>query len=131
MSENQAIAIEQLMVSNMVKNHKLSKHILDASWGKMREYLKYKCVASNHCKLILADPYYPSTQLCSCCGVNPDEKIKLGVTKWTCSNCGTTHQRDDNAAKNLQNLAIDLIKTLDLFNKPEAIILAPAYRQTA
>ena len=104
-SENQAIAIESLSVKNMSKNRKLSKHVMDAAWGKMRVQLIYKCIASQHCKLFLADPFYPSTQLCSCCGVRPKEKLKLGTRKWTCTNCGSTHQRDHNAAKNLEILA--------------------------
>lgn len=103
--ENQAVAIESLAVKNMSKNRKLAKHILDASWGRMREMLKYKCVASQHCKLFLAHPYFPSTQLCSDCHMRPKEKLKLGTRKWTCTNCGSIHQRDHNAAKNLELLA--------------------------
>lgn len=103
--ENQAIAIERLFVKNMVKNRHLAKHILDAGWGIMREQLKYKAIASQHCLLVLADPYYPSTQLCSECGQKPLDKIKLGVVQWTCSYCNTTHGRDLNAAKNLEILA--------------------------
>jgi putative transposase len=103
--ENQAVAIESLAVKNMSKNRKLSKHIMDAAWGKMRDQLKYKCIASQHCKLFLADPYYPSTQLCSVCCTKPKEKLKLGTRKWACTNCGSIHQRDHNAAKNLENLA--------------------------
>lgn len=103
--DNQAIAIESLQVVNMVKNRSLSKHILDAGWGTFRQYLQYKCRASQHCLLFLADPYYPSTQLCSICGTRPNEKVKLGVKAWTCRNCGTPHHRDRNAAKNLEILA--------------------------
>jgi putative transposase len=55
--------------------------------------------------LFLADPYYPSTQLCNVCYTKPKEKLKLGTRKWTCVGCKTTHQRDVNAAKNLENLA--------------------------
>ena len=125
--ENQAIAIERLIIKNMVKNHKLAKHILDASWGKMRDYLKYKSIASNHCKLFLADPYFPSTQLCSQCGTRPKEKIKLGVTKWTCCNCGTNHQRDHNAAKNLQILAISQFKMCEVMGIKESVVLTENY----
>lgn len=103
--ENQAIAIESLQIKNMVRNRKLSKHILDAGWGIMREQLKYKCTASQHCKLILADPYFPSTQLCHVCNTKPKLKLSLGTRKWTCSNCQSVHQRDFNASKNLEILA--------------------------
>lgn len=122
--ENQAVAIESLTVKNMSKNRKLSKHILDASWGKMREQLKYKCVASQHCKLFLAHPYYPSTQICSDCHTRPKEKLKLGTRKWICANCGSIHQRDHNAAKNLENL----VRSHLPYIKPESnIILTESY----
>ena len=112
--ENQAICVENLKVSNMVRNPKLAKHISDAGWGMFKEMLMYK--ANPGCKLYLADPFYPSTQLCSCCGKIPEVKIALGVKKWTCLYCGTLHHRDDNAAKNLLSLAVKhhvICKTLD------------------
>jgi putative transposase len=125
--ENQAVAIESLQVKNMVKNHKLAKHITDAGWGMMREQLVYKTIASNHCKLILADPYYPSTQLCSDCGVKPAERVKLGVTKWTCCNCGSVHERDHNAAKNLEQLALRELLMAKQMKSDKPIILAGRY----
>lgn len=103
--ENQAICIESLKVCNMLKNHKLAKHIADAGWGEMRRQLVYKAIASQHCTLVLADPYYPSTQLCSTCHHTPSVKIKLGVTKWVCEYCGAVHERDNNASLNLELLA--------------------------
>ena len=110
--ENQAICVENLKVSNMVRNPKLAKHISDAGWGMFKEMLMYK--ANPGCKLYLADPFYPSTQLCSCCGKKPEVKIALGVKKWTCLYCGVLHQRDDNAAKNLRSLAERHHKTCKL-----------------
>lgn len=105
--ENQAIAIESLQVSNMIRNRHLAKHIGDAGWGMMRQMLMYKAIHSGGgCRIFLADPYYPSTQLCSSCGVKPQLKIKLGVTKWICGHCGAHHHRDHNAAKNLAQLAL-------------------------
>ena len=101
--ENQAICVENLKVANMVKVPSLAKHISDAGWGMFKQMLMYK--ANPGCKLYLADPFYPSTQTCSCCGKKPEVKIALGVKKWTCLHCGTLHQRDDNAAKNLYSLA--------------------------
>lgn len=126
--ENQAIAIERLMIGNMVKNHKLAKHILDASWGKMREYLTYKAIASQHCVIILADPYYPSTQLCSTCGWKPSNRIKLGVTSWKCEHCGDIHSRDLNAAVNLELLGRSLLKQETLLGHHHNVIIAPNYR---
>lgn len=103
--ENQAIGVEDLKVSNMVQNPKLAKHISDAGWGLFKTMLLNKVSSNDGCKLYLADPYYPSTQLCSCCGKHPIEKIKLGVKQWTCPHCGADHHRDDNAAQNLALLA--------------------------
>lgn len=127
--DNQAIAIERLGISNMARNHKLAKHILDAAWGSMREQLIYKVVASQHCKLILADPYYPSTQLCSVCGIKPDTKIKLGTLSWQCSNCHTVHQRDANASMNLEILARSELHRQRLLGDNASIILANRYVQ--
>lgn len=103
--ENQAVGIESLLVKNMIRNRHLSKHIADAGWGEMRRQLVYKAIASQHCMLVLADPYYPSTQLCSLCGSKPKVKIPLATRKWKCSSCGEVHQRDQNAAMNLEILA--------------------------
>lgn len=125
--ENQAIAIERLMIGNMVKNHRLAKHILDAAWGKMREYLIYKSIASQHCVIILADPYYPSTQLCSTCGWKPYNRIKLGVSSWKCENCGDLHSRDFNAAINLERLGKSLLTQKRLLGHCHNVIIAKNY----
>ena len=101
--ENQAIAVENLKVANMVRNPHLAKHISDAGWGMFKQMLMYKANAG--CKLYLADPFYPSTQLCSCCGKKPEVKFGLGTRNWICTHCLTTHQRDENAALNLKLLA--------------------------
>ena len=105
-SKNQAICIENLNVAGMSKNSRLAKHILDASFGYIRQLLTYKVVDSAWCRLLIADRYYPSTQLCSHCGSKPKPKIKLGVDRWVCQSCGAIHARDDNASQNLEKLAI-------------------------
>lgn len=125
--ENQAVAIESLQVKNMVKNHNLAKHIADAAWGEMRRQLVYKAVASRHCLLVLADPYYPSTQLCSHCSSKPSSKIKLGVVEWTCEYCGTVHARDNNAAKNLELLARSYQNQKQMLSESIAVVLAKPY----
>jgi len=123
--ENQAIGIESLQVRNMVRNHRLAKHIADASWFKFREMLMYKAAFSTGCKIYLADPYFPSTQLCNSCGIKPTEKLTLGTRKWTCVHCGATHQRDHNAALNLKNLAERMHTSWR--DRPESVIVSPAY----
>lgn len=126
--ENQAVAIEQLNVSGMIRNKKLSKHIADAGWRTFRDQLVYKIKETEHGKLVLADPFLPSTQTCSTCLTRPTVKIKLGVTKWTCSRCNSTHQRDLNAAKNLEIYLRSILKNW----KPGVkILLADSYRVIA
>lgn len=122
--ENQAIGIETLQVANMARNRRLAKHIMDAGWVTMRTQLMYKCINSQFTKLILADPYFPSTQLCHVCLVKPAIKLKLDTRKWTCLNCNTVHQRDNNAAMNLAHLASGYL-TLD---RPERIYRTNPYR---
>lgn len=123
-SENQAIAIERLMVKNMIRNRHLAKHIADAGWGRFKELLQYKTLETDKGKLLLADPYFPSTQLCSFCGRKPTDKIKLGVTKWKCLHCKAIHQRDLNAARNLE---IYLRATLKNWTDKAKIMLADRY----
>lgn len=96
--ENQAVYIEDLSVRNMVKNHTLARSISDASWSELRRQLEYK--AQWYGRTVVAiDRFYPSSKTCSACGVIL-EKLPLNIRTWTCR-CGTTHDRDINAAKNI------------------------------
>ncbi|MFD4372642.1 RNA-guided endonuclease InsQ/TnpB family protein [Streptomyces sp. NPDC058486] len=98
--ENQTIVIEGLTVRNMVKNHTLARAISDASWSEFRCLLEYKAAWYGR-EVIAVDRFFPSSRLCSHCG-SLQEKMPLGVRTWTCESCGTTHDRDVNAAKNLK-----------------------------
>jgi len=101
------IVIETLKPKNMSKNHKLASSILDSSFGKIRDTLKYKCSwAGIH--LIMAPTFYASSRYCRVCGHKHNE-LKLSDREWTCSNCGVHHDRDVNAAKNLQYYALWLM----------------------
>jgi len=95
--ENQALAVEDLNVRNMVKNHSLARAISDASWSEFRRMLEYK--ADWHGRTVIAlDRFYPSSKTCSACGAIA-AKMPLNVRAWECASCGTVHDRDVNAAK--------------------------------
>jgi putative transposase len=96
--DNQTIVIEDLTVRNMVTNHRLARAISDAGWRQFRTMLAYK--ADWHGRdLIAVDRWFPSSKLCSACGVLA-EKMPLTVRTWTCR-CGAVHDRDVNAARNI------------------------------
>lgn len=96
------ICVENLNVKGMVKNHKLAKHITDASWGTFVQFLSYKCELNDK-MLVKIGRYYPSSQSCSECGYVNKEVKDLKVREWTCPHCGKHHDRDVNAAKNILN----------------------------
>lgn len=96
--ENQTLVIEDLTVRNMVKNRKLARAISDAAWAQFRSMLEYKAAWYGR-NLIAVDRWFPSSKLCSACGALR-ATMPLNVRTWRCD-CGTTHDRDVNAAKNL------------------------------
>lgn len=93
------IVCEDLNVKGMIKNHKLSKHIADASWGNFVTLLQYKCDWYGK-QLIKVNRFFPSSKCCSDCGwIN--QELKLSDREWTCKSCGVIHDRDWNASKNI------------------------------
>lgn len=106
--ENQVIYLEDLNVKGMVKNRCLSKSISDASWSEFVRQLKYKAKWRNK-KIVQLGRFEPSSKLCSICGFKNNE-LKLHQREWKCINCGTRHDRDVNAAKNIAKLGQDMSK---------------------
>jgi putative transposase len=93
------IAIEDLAVSNMVRNRRLARAISDCGWGEFRRQLEYKCERAGR-QLVVTGRWYPSSRTCSACGFVLAE-LPLKVRAWRCPSCRTRHDRDFNAAKNI------------------------------
>ncbi|WP_406399713.1 transposase [Streptomyces sp. NBC_00879] len=98
--ENQAISVESLSVKGLARTH-LAKSVHDAGWATFVNMLEYK--ASRYGRtLTRVDRAFPSSQVCSACG-HRDGPKPLHIRAWTCSACGTRHDRDHNAGKNIKH----------------------------
>lgn len=97
---HEQITIEDLNVAGLLKNRRLSKAISDAAFGTIRTQLEYKCTNYNSA-LIVADRFFPSSQLCSNC--HSRQKMPLRLRTYNCPVCFTKLDRDLNASLNLEN----------------------------
>ena len=106
--ENQIICIEDLKVKNMIRDSKLARNISDVSWSRLVSMLTYK--ANWYGRIVVKVPSdYPSSQLCSSCGYKNSITKDLGIRKWTCPKCGSIHDRDIHAARNIMSKGIELL----------------------
>jgi putative transposase len=101
--ENQTVVIEDLHVKGMLANRRLSSALSDIGFGSIRKQLEYKSRIYS-VTLLVADRWYPSSKLCSVCGWK-HASLGLSDRRWTCAQCFAIHDRDCNAAINLQRLA--------------------------
>ena len=107
------ICVENLNISNMVKNHNLARNINDASWGEFVRQLEYKCEWYGK-KLVKVNTFFPSSQLCSSCGSKFSKVKDLSVRNWVCPNCKTLHDRDINASINILKEGLRTIGTMGI-----------------
>ncbi len=95
------VVLEGLHVAGMKRNRRLAKAISDSGWGTFRTQIEYKTGWYGK-RIIVIDRWHPSSRLCSTPGCDwKNSKLKLSERSWTCSGCGTLHDRDLNAAKNI------------------------------
>nr|WP_305906294.1 RNA-guided endonuclease TnpB family protein [Methylomarinum sp. Ch1-1]MDP4518967.1 RNA-guided endonuclease TnpB family protein [Methylomarinum sp. Ch1-1] len=98
-NENQVVCAENLAVKNLIKHPSLAKSIADASWGELTRQIEYKANWAGRVYVEI-DRFFPSTKRCHCCGL-VTQSMPLNVRSWECPQCGTNHDRDLNAAKNV------------------------------
>jgi putative transposase len=101
-NKNQVIVLEDLSVANLIKNKNLSRSLSDAGLGTIKVRIEQKAKEYGR-TIIFSDKFFPSSKLCSNCGTK-NENLTLSIRNWTCA-CGKIHNRDRNAAFNLQKLS--------------------------
>ena len=106
--ENQIICIEDLKIKDMIKDSKLARNISDVSWSRFVSMLIYKANWYGR-KVIKVPSTYPSSQLCHACGYKNSITRDLAIREWTCPKCGSVHDRDINAAKNILSKGIETL----------------------
>ena len=120
-NDNQVIVLEGLAAKNMLKNRKLAQAISDVSWGSLVSMLKYKAAWHNR-QVIEIDRWYPSSKTCSSCS-HLMSSLDMSIREWTCPACGTHHDRDVNAAKNILRQGLNILSGLgaksDVKQKPK------------
>ena len=96
------IVLEDLDIKGMLKDATKAKAISEAAWYTLRVYIMNKAEESG-IEVVIADKYFPSSQLCNCCGYKNNQVKDLNIRTWMCPKCGTNHNRDLNAALNLKD----------------------------
>ena len=126
----QYIAIEDLQISRMVKQKKLSRQIMDGNWYEFWRQLSYKAVLKKN-KIFIADRWFASSKKCSGCG-NQKKELKLSERMYHCTACGLELDRDLNAAICLEQLINTVSSTeIDAYGQGGSVIMLKALEQPA
>ncbi|MFF3889304.1 RNA-guided endonuclease InsQ/TnpB family protein [Streptomyces sp. NPDC001914] len=129
--ENQAVHVEDLPVKGLART-RLAKSVHDAGWSAFVSMLEYKASLYGR-TLTRVDRFFPSSQLCSTCGLKDGPK-PLDLREWTCSGCGSVHDRDVNAARNIRTegskVAAGQAETQNARGAQVRPVLVPAPRAT-
>ena len=112
-NENQVISLEDLDIKQMEQDSTLSFFVADASWSKFVSMLEYKGKWYGR-DIIKVPTFFPSSQLCSCCGYQNKDIKDLSIREWVCPKCGSSHNRDHNASINILNKGLDILKARTL-----------------
>ena len=99
---NDIICLEDLIVEGLKQHDCLGSQVSDAAMREIRRQLTYKAQWYGK-QIVIVNRYFPSSQICSCCGYRNEQLRNLAVRKWTCPECGAKHDRDYNAAQNILN----------------------------
>ncbi|MFZ0693773.1 MAG: RNA-guided endonuclease TnpB family protein, partial [Alphaproteobacteria bacterium] len=127
--ENQAVCAETWNVKGMLKNGSLSMAISDLGWSGFLTKLDYK-LKDKGGRLAKIDTFFPSTKTCSACG-SINGGLSLADRDWTCSDCGVFHDRDLNAAVNIRNQGILMLKTEGLPVSAHGGCVRPVHTESA
>lgn len=128
-SENQTICLENLGVSNMIKNHCLAQAISDVSWSEFNRMIEYKADWYG-VNLLRIGRFSPSSKTCECGVINKD--LKLSDRVWECKSCNRVNQRDLLAANNIKKFALNNISGQELPVEPvEMSALVESVKQEA
>ena len=103
------VCIENLNMKAMAQALNFGKSVSDNGWGMFTAFLKYKLEEAGK-RLVAVDKYFASSQLCSVCGHQNREMKDLSIREWTCPHCKTHHNRDINAAINIRNEGMRIVK---------------------
>ena len=127
--ENQTICLENLGISNMMKNHCLAQAISDVSWSEFNRMIEYKSEWYG-VNVLRIGRFVPSSKTCECGVINKD--LKLSDRVWECNSCGRVNERDGLAARNIKKFALKDYSGQELSVEPvEMSTLVESMKQEA